>query len=118
MLIAKYVKIFSRTGTQPFVLGAVSDWDFLALPPKTIGAVFGPLVPPRHISRRILRIKNALGVLAYSHGTTPYLATFLGLEKLGHSAQSLAKLFPRPPQKGIETVKNIPLEMWAPKRGF
>jgi len=44
MLKAKYANVFSRTGTQPFVLVAVSDWT-LALPPQAIGAVFGPLVP-------------------------------------------------------------------------
>src|SRR5258708_779376 len=113
MLIAKYVKVFSRTGTPPFLLGCL--WPFHH---KAIGAVFGPLVSPRHVSRRILRIKKALGVLAYSHGNHALLGNVPGLEKVWTFCPVLGKHFPLLPQKGKETVKKYTAGNMGSKKRF
>ena len=94
MLIAKYVKVLSRTGTLPFLLGCRFRLGLCPFYPKAMGAVFGPLVPPRHISRRILRIKNALGVLAYSHGNHALLGKVPGFGKSLDILSSPRQAFP------------------------
>jgi len=105
MLIAEYMKVFSRTGTPLPFLVAVTDWT-LALPPQGHGSSFWPTGTWRHISRRILRIKKALGVLAYSHGNRALLGNFPGfgesLDILSSPQQSFSHALQ---QKGIETVK-------------
>src|SRR6266436_5771541 len=117
MLIAKYVKVFSRTGTLPSHLGCCFRLDF-GPSPKAMGAVLGPLVPPRPISRRILRIKNALGVLAYSNGNHARLDSAPGLAKLWTFCPVLGKPFPRLPQKGKETVKKYTAGNMGSKKRF
>jgi hypothetical protein len=67
--------------------------------------VFHVLVPPQHVSRRILRIRKTLGALPTPTVTTSYLTAFLGLAKLWPFCPVLGKLFPRLPQKGKETIK-------------
>jgi len=73
-----------------------------------MGAVFGPLARPQYVSRRILRIKNALGVLAYSHGSHALLALCIpGLEKVWTFCPVLGKLFPRLTAEGHRDSKEI-----------
>ena len=106
MLIAKYVMVFSRTSTPPFLLGSrqIGLWPFH---PKAIRAVFGPLVSPRHISRRILRIKNALGVLAYSHGNHALLGNVPRFGKSLDILPSPRHAFPRLTAEGHSESKKI-----------
>src|SRR5882672_7382111 len=85
----------------PFQIGL---WPFH---PKTIGAVFGPLVPPRHISRRILRIKNALGVLAYSHGNQALLGNVPGFGESLDILPSPWQAFSAPTAEGHRDSKKI-----------
>src|SRR6267143_1238187 len=72
----------------PFQIGT------LALLPQGHGSSFWPTGTPRHISRRILRIKNALGVLAYSHGNHALLGKVPGFGKSLDILSSPRQAFP------------------------
>jgi hypothetical protein len=61
-------------------------------------------VRPRPVSRRIFRIKNALGALAYSHGNHALLGN---VPRFGKSSDILSSHFPLLLQKGKETPRKI-----------
>lgn len=95
MLIAKYATVFHGIDTPFSLLGLRFPVGLRPLHPKGMGAIFGPLVLPRHIGRGILRIINTLGALRTPTVTTPYMTAFLGLARLWTFCPVLGKLFPR-----------------------
>jgi hypothetical protein len=99
MLIAKYVKVFSRTGTPPFLLGWASDWDFGPSTPRPWEQFLAHWYP-RDNGRRILRIKNILGVLAYSHGNHALLDSVHGFGKTLDILSSPWQAFSTPTAEG------------------
>src|SRR5467141_799619 len=70
-------------------------------------AVFVQLVPPRPISRRILCIKNALGVLASSHGNHALLGNVPGFGESLDILFSPRQAFPTPTAEGHRDSKKI-----------
>jgi len=104
MLIAKYVKVFPRTGTLPSLLGCRFLLDF------------GPSTPRRweqflahwyyhDVSTRILPIINTLDALAYSHGNHALLDNDPGVGKSLDILSSRRQAFPCLPEKGKETAR-------------
>src|SRR5882762_220411 len=115
MLVAKYVKVFLRTGTLPSLLGCCFRLDF---GPSTQGdgSNFWPTGIPTHVSRRILPIINILGALAYSHGNHALLDNDPGIGKSLDILSSRRQAFPSSNRRRAKKrQENIALQMGLPK---
>src|SRR5467141_4401542 len=100
MLVAKYVKVFSRTGTQPFQF-TCHAWDKHRAPILKVCEQFAAHCRRDHIRARYLTDTNILSCLGRWH---PCLPAFRGFSRVAaHGDRFPASNFPL--QKGKEPFK-------------
>jgi len=108
MLVAKHAKVFSRTGTQPFLFTCHVGDRLKECKFTSLRAICSPLAPRRSSSRGMLAIRNNLGVGAES---SLYVSAFWRLAKSRTLCAGPRQAFAMPVRQGQRSSqKNIPAE--------